>query len=207
MTSMPHRASIVATVGVLVALASACSPPPDPPESASAPPVIERPFAQGGRLTMRLSAGEYTIENAPDEHIRLSWETRDPGAAARVRAKVDVDKDHATIHTDGPSNGFVVAIAVPARSDLWIRLSAGDLTIRGVDGHKDVSAWAGELKIGVGPVANYRSVDTAVLAGEIQATPFNGSRGGLFRSFQWSGSGSYELRARLTAGEITLRDK
>ena len=155
---------------------------------------------------MRLSAGEYTIENAADEHIRLSWETRDPGAARRVRAKVDVDGDHATIHTDGPSNGFVVAIAVPARSDLWIRLSAGDLTIRGVDGHKDVSAWAGELKIGVGKAANYRSVDTAVLAGEIQAAPFNGSRGGLLRSFQWSGSGSYELRARLTAGEITLRD-
>jgi hypothetical protein len=206
MTPTHQRTSIVATLVGLVVLAAACSAPPEPGESASAPPIIERPFAQGGKLTMRLSAGEYTIENAPDEHIRLKWETRDPSAAGRVRAKVDVDGDHATIHTDGPSNGFVVAIAVPTHSDLWIRLSAGDLTIRGVDGHKDVSAWAGELKIGVGAAANYRSVDTAVLAGEIQAAPFNGSQGGLFRSFQWSGSGSYELRARLTAGEITLRD-
>ena len=206
MTSTHKRASLAATFIGLVVLAAACSSPPDPAESASAPRIIERPFAQGGRLTMRLSAGEYTIENAPGEHIRLTWETRDPSAAGRVRAKVDVDGDHAAIHTDGPSNGFIVAIAVPTRSDLWIRLSAGDLTIRGVDGHKDVSAWAGDLKIGVGPAANYRSVDTAVLAGEIQAAPFNGSQGGLFRSFQWSGSGSYELRARLTAGEITLRE-
>ena len=74
-----------------------------------------------------------------------------------------------------------MSIAVPTRSDLWIRLSAGDLTIRGIEGHKDVSAWAGELKIGVGPSANYRAVEASVLAGEIQAAPFNGSKGGIFR--------------------------
>lgn len=201
----PGRAVVNTAVTGLAVLAVACGSP-DPDRSASAPPVIERPFAQGGKVTMRLSAGQYTIENAPDEHIHLAWETRDPSAASRVRAKVDVEGGSATIHTEGPSNGFVVSIAVPARADLWIRLSAGDLTIRGVDGHKDVSAWAGELKIGVGSAAKYRSVDTAVLAGEIQAAPFNGSKGGVFRSFQWTGDGAYELRARLTAGEITLRD-
>ena len=79
---------------------------------------------------MHLSAGQYTIENRRDEHIRLAWKTRDPGHAGRVRAKVDVDGASATIHTEGPSNGFMVTIAVPARSDLWIRLSAGDLTSR-----------------------------------------------------------------------------
>jgi hypothetical protein len=176
------------------------------PDTADTPPVIERPFAQGGRLTMRLSAGEYLIENSPDEHIRLAWQTRDPQAARRVRAQVDVDGTSAQIQTDGPSNGFDVTIAVPSRSDLWIRLSAGDLTIRGIEGHKDVSAWAGELKIGVGAATNYRSVEASVLAGEIQAAPFHGSKGGVFRSFLWSGTGPYELRARLTAGEITLAE-
>jgi hypothetical protein len=155
---------------------------------------------------MRLSAGEYVIENSPDEHIRLAWKHRDPNAARRVRAQVDVEGASASIRTEGPSNGFEVTIAVPSRSDLMIRLSAGDLTIRGIEGHKDVSAWAGDLKIGVGPATNYRAVDASVLAGEIQAAPFNGSKGGLFRSFLWSGSGPYELRARLTAGQITLRD-
>lgn len=156
---------------------------------------------------MRLSAGEYVIENSPDDHIRLAWQTRDPTAARRVRAHVNVEGTSANILTDGPSNGFDVTIAVPTRSDLLIRLSAGDLTIRGVEGHKDVSAWAGELKIGVGAAANYRAVDASVLAGEIQAAPFKGSTGGVFRSFQWSGSGAYELRARLTAGEIRLTEQ
>jgi len=197
--------SAILVVGLLAVAAGACGRP-DTRETADTPPVIERPFAQGGRLTMRLAAGEYVIENSPDAHIRLAWQTRDPTAARRVRAQVDVDGASANIQTDGPSNGFDVTIAVPARSDLWIRLSAGDLTIRGIEGHKDVSAWAGDVKIGVGAAANYRAVEASVLAGEIRAAPFNGSKGGLFRSFHWSGSGPYELRARLTAGEITLRD-
>jgi hypothetical protein len=205
MSSTLHRVAIFVIVVGFGTLAAACGRP-DQGVSAVAPPVIERPFAQGGKLAMRLSAGEYTIENATDERIRLSWETRDPSAARRVQARVDVDGTSATIHTDGPSNGFVVSIAVPTKSDLVIRLSAGELTIRGIEGHKDVSAWAGELTIGVGPAANYRTVDASVLAGEIQAAPFNGSKGGVFRSFLWTGNGSYELRARLTAGEITLRD-
>ena len=198
-------------VGVFAVAPAACGRP-DTHETAGAretadtPPLIERPFTQGGKLTMRLSAGEYVIENSPDEVIRLAWKTRDPAAARRVRAQVDVDGTSAHIQTDGPSNGFDVTIAVPARSDLWIRLSAGELTIRGIEGHKDVSAWAGELNIGVGAATNYRSVEASVLAGEIQAAPFNGSKGGVFRSFLWSGSGPYKLRARLTAGEITLAE-
>ena len=51
-------------------------------------------------------------------------------------------------------------------------------------------------------------ISAAMYAGEAYGfdNPFNGSKGGVFRSFLWSGSGPYELRARLTAGEITLRD-
>lgn len=193
----------VLALGTLLA---ACSPQ-EASEGGTPPAVIARPFAQAGRVTMHLSAGQYRIENAPDAHITLAWQTKDPRDARRVRADVKVDGPSAHIQTEGPSNGFIVAIAVPARSDLWVRLSAGDLTIAGIEGHKDVSAWAGELKIGVGAAASYRAVDASVLAGEIQAAPFNGATGGVFRSFLWSGHGKYELRARLTAGEITLRDK
>jgi len=192
---------VALTLG-LVACSSAAAPRPGAP-----PPVIDKPFAPGGRVVMHLSAGQYVIDRAPDDRIVLSWKTREPRDANRVRAGVEIHEREATIRAEGPSNGFDVTIAVPQRSNLWVRLSAGDLTIRGVEGHKDVSAWAGELKIGVGSAASYRAVDAAVLAGEIQAAPFNGSKGGLFRSFSWSGSGSYELRARLTAGEITLREQ
>ena len=43
------------------------------------------------------------------------------------------------------------------------------------------------------------------MAGEIQARAFGGHKGGLFRGFEWRGSGQYDLKARLSAGEIHLR--
>jgi hypothetical protein len=191
------------TVVALGALA--CGPAARTDDGTPLSPV-ERPFVQGGKLTMRLGAGRYTIEGTPDAHLRVGWTTRKPGDARHVRVKVETAGSEATVRTEGPSNGFEVTIGVPARSDLWVRLTAGDMTIRGVTGHKDVSAWAGELKIAVGDGGAYRSVDTSVLAGEIQAPTLNGSKGGVFRSFFWQGQGKYELRARLTAGEIQLRD-
>lgn len=180
---------------------------PNAPSSATADENrLERPFVQGGRITMDLSAGDYTIEGTPDPRIRLSWETRDPRDARDVKAQANVEGNEAEIETDGPSSGFRVTIAIPERSDVKVRLSAGDLTLRGIDGHKDVSAWAGDLKIGITRASDYRRVDASVTAGEIQAEPFGGSKGGIFRSFTWDGRGKYDLKVRLTAGDLTLGD-
>lgn len=166
---------------------------------------LERAFPAGGNLNMHLSAGKYTILGAADGRVRVDAKTREPGDKRKVRLDLEGSGTGAMLRVDGPSNGFEVAIQVPARTDLWIRLTAGDLTIGGVEGHKNVSAWAGELKVAVGDGSAYRSVDTSVLAGEIQAAPFRGGTGGVFRSFSWKGPGKYDLRARLTAGEIQLR--
>lgn len=175
-------------------------------ERAAPPPVIERAFEAGGRVTMHLGAGGYTIEGSPDPAIRLAWETRDPADARRVRAEVTTERHEAHITTGGPSNGFTVVIRVPQRSDLHIKLSAGDLRLGNVDGHKDVRVLAGNIAISIGSKAGYRAVDATVMAGDIDARPFGGHRGGLFRSVRWDGTGGYDLRVRLTAGDITLRE-
>ena len=111
----------------------------------------------------------------------------------------------ATIETDGPDrDGLHAVVRVPARTDLDIRLSAGELRIEGIEGHKDVDLYAGEVDIDVRHAADYRSVDASVWAGEIDAPPFNASKGGLFRSVDWTGTGPYRLRVSLWAGEIRL---
>jgi hypothetical protein len=177
-----------------------------PETHAAPPPVIERPFASGGRVTMRLGAGGYSIEGSPDPLVRLAWETRDPADARRVRAEIRTEGTEATIETSGPHNGFTVVIRVPQRSDLWVKLTAGDLKVGNVEGHKHVTALAGDLKIAVGSSAQYRAVDASVVAGDIDAHPFGGRKGGLFRSIRWDGHGAYDLRVRLTAGDISLRE-
>jgi hypothetical protein len=112
------------------------------------------------------------------------------------------------ITTDGPSNkGFKVAIQVPRQADLYVRLTAGDLRIEGIQGNKDIELHAGDVRIDVGRAEDYHNVDASVWAGEIQAAPFQVYKGGLFRSFDWSGKGPYRLHARLKAGDLRLFSK
>jgi hypothetical protein len=173
-----------------------------PPDTAR---VVDRAFAPGGHVTFDLSAGKYTIQGSPDARIHLTWDTRDEHDRSKVWTRVETNGPDARVETDGPKNGFEVTIQVPTRSDVAVYLSAGDLTVSGVEGSKDISAWAGDLKIDVGKASDYKSVDASVTAGEIQAGPFEVRKGGLFRSFTWTGSGRYDLRARLTAGQLVLR--
>jgi len=154
---------------------------------------------------MRLSAGEYQIEGTPANRIHVEWKVRDPGQLWRVKARADVRGSEATIETDGPSNGGVHAvIRVPARTDLDIRMSAGEISVSGIDGNKEIDLYAGEVGVDIGRAADYKRVDASVWAGEIDAPAFSGSREGLFRSFGWTGTGTHNLRVKLWAGEVKL---
>jgi hypothetical protein len=163
---------------------------------------LERPFAAGGRVTMDLSAGEYEISGSPDNRIRLDWDADDRDD---VDNRLTVQGTEARVSTDGPTNHFRVRIQVPSRSNLHVRLTAGELTIKGIEGDKDVELHAGELDIDVVRPEDYGHVDAKIWAGEIHASAFRVTKEGLFRSFDWSGTGKYRLHAHLKAGEMRLR--
>lgn len=165
---------------------------------------FERAFAANGRIRMDLSAGQYRISGSSDNRIRLAWTVRDAAQLSRVRARADVHGSDATITTDGPQNNFRVAIDIPMRADLHVRLTAGELTIDHVQGNKDISSHAGEMDIYAGSPADYRRVDASVWAGELHVGPFGQDTEGLFRSFDWTGRGPYTLSAHLKAGELRL---
>jgi hypothetical protein len=168
---------------------------------------LERPFAANGRITMDLSAGEYRIVGGQDNHIRLDWSVRDEDQLPRVKARADVRGTDATITTDGPSNHFKVAIQVPERADLYIRLTAGELEVENIRGNKDIELHAGKMDIDVGRPEEYHHVDASIWAGELHAPPYRVSKDGLFRWFDWKGQGKYRLHARLKAGELRLYSK
>jgi hypothetical protein len=124
---------------------------------------LEREFGADGRISMDLSAGGYHITGTTDSRIRLDWTVRERHQLSRVHARVDVSGRNAAISTDGPDNsGFKVAIHVPVRADLHIRLTAGDLTIEGIEGNKDVALHAGELNIDLGRAEDYQRVEASV---------------------------------------------
>ncbi|MCA1563930.1 MAG: hypothetical protein LC804_28015 [Acidobacteria bacterium] len=180
------------------------APVPAAPQSAAPPDRVERSFPAGGTVRLRLSAGGYEITGTPSDRILVRWRTDRPEQMSRVRASVDIEGAVATVRTHGPKNNFQVRVELPARSHLDVDLTAGELEIRDVVGDKNVEVWAGEVSIDVGQPDEYRHVDTAVRFGEIAARAFNVSKGGMFRSFDWTGGGAHQLRVRLFAGELTL---
>jgi hypothetical protein len=85
-----------------------------------------------------------------------------------------------------------------------VRLSAGDIGIRGIEGNKDVECHAADIIIDIGRTQDYRQVNASVRIGDIEAPPISVSKGGFFRSTTWSGTGKYSLHAHVGAGSLTL---
>jgi hypothetical protein len=165
--------------------------------------VTERVFMSGGTVRLDLAAGEYEIVASKDNHIRVSWDDR--GKDADVTLRIDVNASRATVRTETPwKDGPTIRIELPRRTNMVVRLTAGDLRIKGIEGSKDVSARAGDVIISVGPREQYRYVKASVSVGDLTSDAFNVNKDGLFRSFEWTGTGQYELRAQLMAGDLKL---
>ena len=168
------------------------------------PNTLERSFASGGRIRMELSAGDYRISGSPDEKVHVEWDVRDPDDLRRVRVTPALAGKDGTLEITGPRQHFHVRIRVPERTDLIVRLTAGDLKIDGIQGNKDIESHAGDLEIEMGPVADLRHVEASVWAGDLNARTLKISKGGLFRSLKWDGTGRYEVQAHLKAGDLRL---
>jgi hypothetical protein len=164
---------------------------------------MEKAFVDNGKISIKLTAGLHRIARSDDDHIRISWRVDDEDIDD-VETTIHVDGSSAKINIDGPRENFRTVIEVPGRSNLVVRLSAGELDIEHIEGSKDIELRAGELSIDVGDTDEYAQVKGSLWAGEIDAGPFNQEKSGLFRSVKWTGEGSHQLRFKLYAGEVTL---
>jgi hypothetical protein len=203
------------TAGTCAAMmgVAACSGPESPPAQTATPPqsqaqaaakATEKPFRAGGKIDLQLEAGGYTVRAGDGDVIRVTL-GGNAGAATVDVTTTDTQAQVSVKHT--PRNNFQATIEVPQRADLTIRLSAGDLKVESISGNKDVESNAGNVDIVTGDSQDYASVDASVKAGDLNAGPFGESQSGLFRSLTWSGKGKYTVRARLMAGNLTLRGK
>jgi hypothetical protein len=162
----------------------------------------EKDFVSGGKIAMTLESGDYKILASSDNRIHVRW-----NEASRPRVKLTTNGNSAELRVENtPHNNFHATIEVPALTDLRIRLTAGDMSVTGIKGDKDIEIHAGDLNLSVGNSSDWGDVDASVTAGDINASPFQASRGGLFRSFHWKGPGKYRLHVHLTAGDVNLRN-
>lgn len=163
-----------------------------------------KPFVRAGSIHLDLSAGDYVIKGTDGTNIRVAFTARRARDVRHVWTDIQINGSSATVRTRGLKNGTRVQIDVPQRADLDMTLTAGDLTVRGIEGNKRLSMWAGDVTMEVGDSEQYRRVDASVRAGEISARAFGRTTGGLFRSFRWDGRGKYTIDAMLFAGDLKI---
>jgi hypothetical protein len=168
--------------------------------------VVRQQFASGGTVRLHLEAGGYMIKPTDSASIVVTYPANSNGHSSEVRVEIKPAAARADVYVrHTPHNNFQATIEVPRHSHLWARLSAGQLDIEDVEGDKDIEMWAGQLNIAVLHPDAYGHRDASVLAGSLEASAFNVSKGGLFRSFREQGPGAYRLHAHVTAGEIDVR--
>ena len=162
----------------------------------------EKDFVSGGKVEMTLESGDYNIRASSDNRIHVRW-----NEASGARVKLTTNGKSADLRVENtPHNNFHATIEVPALTDLRIRLTAGDMSVTGIKGDKDIELNAGNVNISVGSSSDWGDVDASVTAGDIHAPAFQAAKGGLFRSLNWKGPGKYKLHVHLMAGDVNLRN-
>lgn len=101
-------------------------------------------------------------------------------------------------------NNLQIRIEVPRKTNLAVRMAAGEVKLQEVTGDKDVYLYAGQITISDHDW-NYRSVNASVTIGQVRAPMYDADKGGFFRSIsRKSAEGEYQLHAHVTTGEIDL---
>jgi hypothetical protein len=163
-------------------------------------------FVSGGTIRLHLEAGGYTIRPGDSQDIVVDCRAPSEEQLKHVRVEIKRTGASADVYVSGtPNNNFEATIEVPRRSNLWVRLSAGELIVEDVEGDKDVRVFAGRIQIDVPHPEVYGHRDASVMTGSIEASAFDVSKDGLFRSFEQDGPGKYRLHAHVITGEIELR--
>jgi hypothetical protein len=183
--------------------------------------LLALPVVLRGQSSKGTCASPFQVALASERHISMHLRAADVEIAGtnkpalRVTCRVDEgDADHIKVSFaaadlriyGGPDRNLHFRIEVPARTNLLVRLTAGDLQVSGITGDKDIQLRAGDLTIAVGHPEDYRVAEGSVLAGDLNASAFGVTKDGLFRSFRKdNANGRYRLHAELLAGDLTLR--
>ena len=166
----------------------------------------QQKFISGGTIRLHMEAGGYTITPGDSENIVVTCRAHTEEQLKRIKVEIKPTAAIADVYvSETPHNNFQATIAVPRHSNLWARLSAGELEVEGVEGDKNIELRAGRIQIDIPHPELYGSRDASVMTGSIESSAFHVSKGGLFRSFEQQGPGTYRLHAHVMAGEIDLR--
>jgi hypothetical protein len=159
-----------------------------------------------GQLELRVRYGDVHILPTQDSQISITYtmHSQHSDFINKVEPRFEVKGSKATLAIKSPGNGSIdIDLKVPVQTDIYLRLSAGDVTIGPIEGNKDVETHAGDIEIDVPRTASYGPVDASTHAGDV-AGPFGSPHGWIGKSLKYKGEGPYRLHAHTFAGDITF---
>jgi hypothetical protein len=167
---------------------------------------FEADCSSGGQINLHIRSAKIHIIGSDQNMIAVRVGGKLGSNSTDMKARFARSDNSCELRvTGGPHNELTITVQVPKNSNLFVRIPAGEVEVNGVSGNKDIDLHAGNLTIGVGDAADYAHVKASVSTGEMSAKPFGEAHGGLFPSFEKSGSGKYKLVAHVGAGELTLK--
>ena len=161
-------------------------------------------FVPAGQVELRVRYGDVHISPAQDSQISITYtlHSNHTDFIHKVEPRFEVKGSNATLTLKAPRKGAVdVDLKVPAQTDVYLRLSAGDVTLGPIEGNKDVETHAGDIDIDVAREASYGPVDASTHAGDV-AAPFGKPHGWIGNSLKYQGAGAYRIHAHTFAGDV-----
>ncbi len=155
-------------------------------------------------LAIELGSGDYQIVPSESDCIAVVYEEKTPDQR-KVEVQIGSGHGQNTLKIAGPKSNFHAVIEVPRKTDLRVRMLAGDLHVGEVEGNKDIEMLSGNLELTSIRPEDYAKTDFSVRVGDLNAPSFKAGKSGVWRSLRTHGPGKYHLHAYVGVGGLTLR--
>jgi len=157
-------------------------------------------------VRLHLRDGDFRIVAGDSDEITIHTDGKNAPLARKMKVQIRRSGDSLDLTLlNVPKNEFQVTIAIPRETNLYARMRAGDLSVDGIAGDKDLELVAGDLSVQVSDAAEYGPVDLSVKFGDVSGSQFGDPKGVMGNSLKRDGSGKYKLHAHVFAGDLTLK--
>lgn len=169
---------------------------------------IEAPLRERAVLVIESRPAGVDIVGTDAEVVRVSCTVDREAYGPYIDLRFDGTPGYGRLHITGNdfhNANLHIRIEVPKKTNLRFHMGAGQVTVEGVAGDKDIDLYAGQIVLH-SPDGAYKRVDASVDIGDVRAAAYGIDRGGFFRSFTRTvENGEYRLRAHVITGQIDLQ--
>lgn len=154
-------------------------------------------------LAMQLAAGTYQVQAGDFDKVVVVYRTGNTRNVEDVKVSLTISAQTGLLKIRGAKN-IDATIEIPKSIALSVKLSTGNMEVKGIEGNKDFDLGTGTVKVDMINPDQYADIDASVKVGEVDG----GSLGHFYSvggsSLRKHGPGKYNLYAHVNIGTVVL---